>query len=75
MKNLEAEMRRYGVTVRDICSATGIKQERTARYKISGTHPFSLPQAFKIRDTFFPGMDLEYLFSTDATPAPQQRAG
>lgn len=65
MKNLEAEMTRYGITVRDICSAIGARQERTVRYKIRGDHPFSLPEAFKIRDAFFPDMKLEYLFASD----------
>lgn len=65
MKNLESEMKRYGVSIRDICAATGVKQERTMRYKIKGAHPFSLPEAMKIRDTFFPSLRLEYLFATD----------
>lgn len=65
MKNLESEMKRYGVTIRDICLVTGTKQERTIRYKVKGVHPFSLPEALKIRDTFFPSLRLEYLFADD----------
>jgi len=73
MKNLESEMKRYGVTVRDICTVTGIKQERTARYKVKGTTPFTLPQAMQIRDAFFPSLRLEYLFAQDTPSSPHDK--
>lgn len=60
--NLKAEMTRYGVTATDIAKVTG-KTDRSVRDKISGKRDFTLPESAAIRDAFFPGMKLEYLFS------------
>ncbi len=35
----------------------------------------SSTEAMTIRDTFFPGMRLEYLFAADDPPSPEQKAG
>lgn len=61
-KNLSAEMARYGVSTNDIRIAIG-KSERATRDKLAGKVDFSFPEAAKIRDSFFPGMTLEYLFA------------
>ena len=61
LKNLQAEMTRFGATNQDIGTAIG-KAERTVRDKISGLYAFDFPEAVSIRDKFFPGMRLEYLF-------------
>lgn len=60
--NLKAEMTRYGVTAVDIAKVTG-KTDRSIRDKISGKRDFTLPESAAIRDAFFPGLKLEYLFS------------
>ena len=55
--NLKAEMTRYGVTAVDIAKVTGKTD------KISGKRDFTLSESAAIRDAFFPGLKLEYLFS------------
>lgn len=62
MTNLTAEMARFGVSVHDIQSALGCS-ESTARNKIYGKTELSISEAFIIRDTFFPGCRMEYLYS------------
>lgn len=60
--NLLAEMARMGVVAKDISEALCLN-EKTVRNKISGTTAFTVPEAMKIRDTFFSGMKIEYLFA------------
>ena len=62
MKNLSAEMARYGVSNNDIQSLLSCT-DKTVRNKLNGVTEFSFGEAMKIRDTFFPGIRLEYLFS------------
>ncbi|MCD8356285.1 MAG: XRE family transcriptional regulator [Clostridia bacterium] len=64
MKNLYAEMTRYGVTTSDIKTVLNCT-DKTARSKMNGKSDLSIDDAFKIRDAFFPGMRLEYLFAPD----------
>lgn len=64
VRNLKAEMQRHGVTVRDIQMALTCS-EKTARNKVSGATEFGIAQAITVRDLFFPGMRLEYLYATD----------
>ena len=66
MNNLKAEMARYGVSERDIqnlleCSIN------TVRNKLNGSTDFSFPESIKIRDHFFVGYSLEYLFADETT--------
>lgn len=72
MKNLRAEMTRYGVTAADLCQMLNCT-ERTIRSKLSGESFFSMPDALKIRNTFFVGYRLEYLFASD-DDQPQKSA-
>lgn len=62
LSNLRAEMTRYGVTASDIAREIG-KTDRSIRDKISGKRDFTLPESAAIRDAFFPGLSLEYLFA------------
>lgn len=64
MKNLYAEMIRYGVSTSDIQNLLECS-EKTVRNKLNGLTEFSISEARKIRDTYFRGLRLEYLFSTD----------
>ena len=65
-RNLKAEMVRYGVRNEDI-RQTIRKTDRCVRDKISGRAEFTLSEATKIRDAFFNGLTLEYLFAMTDT--------
>ncbi len=62
MKNLSAEMARFGVTNSDIQSLLGCSG-KTVTNKLTESTSFSVHEAIKIRDTFFPGLRIEYLFA------------
>lgn len=64
MKNLQAEMQRRGVTISDIQSLLGCS-ERTVKNKIYENTDFTFPECIAIRNAFFDGIRLEYLFKTD----------
>ena len=64
MKNLVAEMARYGVRIADIQNLLNCS-ERTVRNKLNNERDFTIPEALKIRNTFFPSMSIEYLFATE----------
>ncbi len=64
MRNLQAEMKRYGVTPLDIGNAI-VVTKREMREKVSGEIVITFPEALTIRDTFFHGLRLEYLFAAD----------
>lgn len=64
MRNLCAEMSRFGVSTTDIQNLIGCT-DKTARNKINGISEFSVSEALEIRDKFFPGLRLEYLFARD----------
>lgn len=64
MRNLIAEMARYGVTNVDIKNLLNCS-DRTVTNKLSGETEFSFSEATKIRDTYFIGFRLEYLFAPD----------
>ena len=61
-RNLKAEMVRYSVTAMNVAEAIG-KSDRAVRDKLDDKTPFDVNEAFTVRDRFFPGMTLEYLFS------------
>lgn len=67
MRNLSAEMARYGVSNTDIRSLLGCSG-KTVTNKLAESTSFSVDEAIKIRDTFFPGLRIEYLFAR-ADPA------
>ncbi len=62
LSNLRAEMVRAGVSVDDMAAKTG-KSCRTIRDRLKGKVMFPIDEAFTVRNAFFPGMDLEYLFT------------
>ncbi|MBQ6274435.1 MAG: XRE family transcriptional regulator [Oscillospiraceae bacterium] len=62
MSNLAAEMARYGVSAADIQNVLGCT-DKTVKNKMTGATEFSVGEAMKIREAFFPGMRLEYLFA------------
>lgn len=66
MKNLKAEMVRAGVSKEDIMKLLGCSM-RTVDNKLDEITDFTIPEAFKIRDTFFGNMRMEYLFCSQKT--------
>ena len=64
MRNLMAEMARYGVSNLDIKNLLNCS-ERTVTNKLNGDTEFSFSEATRIRDTYFKGFRLEYLFAPD----------
>lgn len=64
--NLKAEMARRSISILDIAKEIG-RTDRSVREKISGRTQFSVPDATAIRDKFFPGFSLEYLFTNECS--------
>lgn len=63
--NLRAEMARSGISVEEMAKGIEISV-RTLHDKLSGRTDFTFSQAIKIRARFFPGCELEYLFTKAA---------
>lgn len=64
MRNLRAEMARFGISKQDIQSLLS-GTDKTVKSRLDGQTEFSVGDSIKIRDTFFPGMRIEYLFAQD----------
>lgn len=62
VRNLSAEMARYGVSTTDIQALLGCSN-KTVTNKLTDSTAFSVSEAIKIRDAFFPGLRIEYLFA------------
>ena len=61
-RNLIAETARRCITA-DVISQKKKKSVRTARDKLNGKYPFFFDEAVCIKQAFFSGMELEYLFA------------
>lgn len=59
-QNMKAEMRRFGVTQGDIAAFLKMSTNNVS-LKINGKVPFTVDEALKIRDRFFPNATLDYL--------------
>lgn len=70
--NLAAEMSRTGITAEKMAGKIGINVA-TMSAKINKAGRMKLYEAAKIRDNFFPGMAIDYLFSTE--PAVSEARG
>lgn len=62
MKNLAAEMARFGISNADIQAILSCSSKTVAN-KLNDTTEFSVGEAIKIRDALFPGLRIEYLFA------------
>lgn len=62
MKNLSAEMARFGVSNADIQAVLSCSS-KTVTNKLNDTTEFSISEAIKVRDALFPTIRLEYLFA------------
>lgn len=60
-RNLEAEMIRSGVTRSDVSELLGIGYAAVI-YRISGKKRFYWDEVLKIQTTYFPKIDIKYLF-------------
>jgi len=61
--NLEAEMKRKGISRADIANLIDVSYS-TIHSRFNGNSEWIYNECVLIRDTYFPEMKLEYLFST-----------
>lgn len=59
--NLNAEMSRLGIEQKDIANCI-CKGQDAVSLKINGKRSWTLEEAKKIKEKFFPNMTIEYLF-------------
>lgn len=62
--NLKAEMVRHKVTAKDIAQCLHLS-EKTIYQKINGKSDWQWKQVLEVQERFFPGCDVNYLFSDD----------
>lgn len=60
-RNLEAEMAREGISRKDVSKCLGLRYA-TVIDKMKGRTQFSIFEAFKLKDQYFPCLSIEYLF-------------
>ena len=60
--NLKGEMAKRNIKVEDIANELNIHRN-SASNKINGDTSFSIEEAVKIKDTYFPDLSLKYLFA------------
>lgn len=62
--NLKAEMAKKDITIEEISKLLGIHRNSVAN-KINGDSSFSVEEAFKIQEHYFPKLALNYLFKRE----------
>ena len=62
--NLKAEMSRKSITIETLSKLLGIHRNSVSN-KINGSSSFSIEEAIKIKNRFFPEMSYKYLFETE----------
>lgn len=67
-RNLEAEMARKNIPRKDLAELLGVRYA-TVIDKLKGKSRFTLDEAFKIKDKYFPDLSFEYLFETERETA------
>lgn len=73
LRNLLAEIARKKIKHKDVAEAIGVT-EKTLRNKLNGTSDFTVPEARAIKDTYFPALDLEYLFANSEDNPSEPKA-
>ena len=63
-RNLRAEMARKKVSIEDIAECLQIHRN-SASNKVNGNTAFSIEESVKIQETFFPDLELKYLFKRE----------
>jgi len=71
-KNLRAEMARQGIKGKQIAAAMGIS-ERAFSNRMKRKPEFLFREMLQIRETFFKGLELPYLFAEMLTESPQNK--
>lgn len=61
---LRGEMAKRKVTIENIATLLGIHRNSVAN-KLDGKSSFSIEQAVLIQKTYFPDLELKYLFATE----------
>lgn len=64
LNNLKAEMKRSQISQDTIAKQLDITS-RTFRNKVNGITEFTRDEMFRLRDKFFPDLNIEYLFHFD----------
>lgn len=64
--NLKGEMAKRNIKVEDIANELNIHRN-SASNKINGDTSFSIEEAVKIKDAYFPDLSLKYLFAKSET--------
>lgn len=67
-KILKEKMASRNVKIEDIALLLQIHRN-SASNKINGSSSFSIDESIKVRDAFFPDLELDYLFSTEEPAA------
>ena len=62
--NLRGEMAKRKISIEEISLLLGIHRNSVAN-KLNGDSCFSIEQSFKIQETYFPDLELKYLFATE----------
>ena len=60
-------MKRYGIRNKDISQVLSLT-DRTISNKLAGETEFTVKEALAVRDTFFPGLRISYLFAETDNP-------
>ncbi len=68
--NLIAEMKRYGITQRDLARVVDRRPETVSKWMNNATGDFTIGDAVRISRELFGGVSVDYLFSAEPyTPA------
>ncbi len=62
--NLKGEMAKKDITIEEVSKMLGIHRNSVAN-KLNGDSAFTIHEAFKIHDSFFPELSIDYLFATE----------
>lgn len=65
--NLKGEMAKKGVSIEELAKLLNIHRNSVAN-KLNGDTPFTIDEAFKIHEAYFPQLSLNFLFEK-GTPA------
>lgn len=64
LDNLEKEMKDKKISRREIASLLGLSY-RTIHSRFNGESEWAYSECVRVRDTYFPDMELSYLFATE----------
>lgn len=65
LNNLKGELVRKGISQREVASYLAT-QTSTLNKKLNGHIPFTINEAFRIKNHFFPEFTVDYLFVNDS---------